>query len=129
MTQFNFTVSERVNVFGVAPTDVWNAYLWNAFKWGEGTAPLPLGIALGIAESQASTATVAMVAGFAISVAETQASTAAVEDVFVRDENGYLYVFPDRATDFEDRDEPSWTTSSTTAASWTSGTAAVTTWS
>ncbi len=40
MTNFSKTCTNILNVFGRA--DLWNDYDWNAFKWGDGTADLPI---------------------------------------------------------------------------------------
>lgn len=45
------------------------------------------------------------------------------------DSNGYSYVFPSGATNLEDRDDVTWTSGTTAAASWSSQAAGSTTWS
>ncbi len=41
MTAFTKTVSNSLNIFG-CPSDHWNAFTWNNFNWGSGTADLPV---------------------------------------------------------------------------------------
>lgn len=38
MADATMVIANAFNLFGLAPSDLWNAYNWNAFKWGEGTA-------------------------------------------------------------------------------------------
>lgn len=40
MANLTITVSNRINVFGGAPSDKWGQYNWNAFIWGDGTNDL-----------------------------------------------------------------------------------------
>ncbi len=41
MTAFSKTVTNSLNFFG-CPSDKWQAFNWNAFIWGSGTADLPV---------------------------------------------------------------------------------------
>jgi hypothetical protein len=129
MAAFTFDISERTNVFGLAPTSVWNVYAWNAFKWGEGTAVLPLGLGLGVSEAEPSAETIDMQAIFAILIAEAGTFSGAVVDLSKMDAAGYTYVFPDRATDILDEDTPSWASATVTAANWAAVTTTSVTWS
>ncbi len=145
MTQFNATITERINVFGVGPSSKWNEYNWNAFKWGEGTNQIPtrifanvaviatitpsapLGLGLAVAEAEALTGGSTVVP--AAFVSESQSPTAGIEHVNKLDETGDYYVFPDRTLDGEASSSATWTRGSATAPTWTSGTVSAISWS
>jgi hypothetical protein len=127
MAEFNATVSETLRVFGVAPSNKWGDYAWNAFLWGEGTAQVPVYVFTGVSESQSSgdstDSTVFVV------VSEGCSPSLVLEHVNVLDEQGYYHVFPDRTTDGEGRDTPSWSSGAVTSASWTRASLSAPTWS
>jgi hypothetical protein len=118
MAEFSFTISERMNVFGGAPTSKWAAYNWNAFKWGEGTAQLELGLFLATHESQSSLEALSVQPTMGIS--ETISAAESLPSLSVRDMAGYYHVFPDRTTEVTGLDLPTWTSGAASAASWVS---------
>ena len=127
MANLSQTVTNSLNLFGVAPSDKWNAYAWNAFKWGEGTQDLGVHIIHAITNSITPDTTVIF------SVTKLLSNTLTVtEDMSserLTDSEGYAYVFPDNTTELEGRDFTTWTAGTSGSATWTSGTTAVTTWS
>lgn len=50
-------------------------------------------------------------------------------DEYLQDSDGYYYMFPDRATDAEDRDFATWSSGTAGAPSWTSGAVSSASWS
>ncbi len=145
MTQFNATVTERVNVFGLGPSDKWNEYNWNAFKWGYGTNGIPtvigtivsatatitptapLAPGLQIAESESATGGVGLAP--AINISESESPTSGLEHVNKLDVTGDYYVFPDRTTDGEAAATPTWVRGSRSTPTWTSAVVSATSWS
>jgi hypothetical protein len=121
------TVAETVRCFGGAPTSLWNAYQWGAFKWGEGTASMVVGAFVGVSEAQASTSAVQNAPAVAVSEAVTTAGT--MVSGFIRDEAGYYRIFSNDTPDGEQRDTPTWTAGSTTTPTWTSAAATAASWS
>jgi hypothetical protein len=127
MAEFIASVTETVRVFGVAPSNKWGDYAWSAFLWGEGTAQVPVYVFTGVSESQASSDSIDATAFVVIS--ETFSPQGAIEHVNVLDEQGYYHVFPDRTTDGEARDQPSWASASSASVTWTRATSSAPTWS
>jgi hypothetical protein len=127
MAEFTASVSESVRCFGVAPSNKWNDYAWNAFIWGEGTAQIPVFVHMEVAESEAATADVNV--GSFVGISESQAQAASLEDVYVRDEQGYYHVFPDRATDGEEQDTPTWSSGTAASATWAEAASSAPVWS
>ena len=127
MTDHSITVANSLNLFGVAPSDKWNAYAWNAFLWGEGTADL--GVAVVHLISNSLTLSDAYGKGVTKLVSETLSVTGDMSSEVLFDAEGYRYVFPDRTTEGEERDFSTWTSGTAASATWTSGTVTSTTWS
>lgn len=130
MSAFSITVTNRLNVFGAAPSDTWGSYNWGAFVWGDGTADLSTRMVKLVA-NQMSLAPDSAVLGLRLVKLLTVdlSVTGDMSSEQLRDGQGYLYVFPDRTTEGESRATVTWSTSSSQAVSWSSGTAASTTWS
>lgn len=120
------TVTNAVNLFGIAPSNKWNAYNWNEFLWGEGTTDLVtettkvLGNSVTI--SEAISKEVEHVFGSTISIGGDMAHRYVL--------NGpYFRVFPSDTTDIEGLDTPTWSTSTVTPPTWSTSTASGPTWS
>ncbi len=128
MTDFSTMVVESIRCFGVQPSDKWNQYNWNAFLWGEGTNQVLASETVLIAETENLSDAITQI-GIAKVIAETLASTGSPTSEVLRDGAGYLYVFPNNATNGEDRDPVTWTSSTVSTASYTCQAAASTTWS
>lgn len=129
MTAFNITISERLNLFGGAPSDKWSEYNWNAFLWGEGTNKTLASAQILLTDSQPLTDALTTETQFNRTVSETLAVAGAPSSEVLRDGAGYVYVFPSNATDGEARDPVDWTSGTTAQGSWTSQTAGSTPWS
>lgn len=127
MAEISVTVAERVNVWGGAPSSLWNVYLWNAFKWGEGTASMVVGAFVGVDETQASTAAVENAP--AVTVSEIVAAAGTMVSGFIRDAAGYYRMFRSDTADGEQRDTPTWAAGSTTTPTWTSAAVTAASWS
>lgn len=126
MTAYSMTVTNSVNMFGIAPPNMWNDYQWGAFLWGEGTADLITRTTKVLANSVAGASAVYKTPMHVISNSLTPSADMGAE--YVR-QGSYYHVFPDRTTDAESRDTPTWTAASSTAPTWTSAAAGSTTWS
>lgn len=149
MTAFTVTMSASVVMFGAAQTDKWGAYNWNAFKWGEGTAPLGKNVRMAVNTTNLSLASTAAVnfrfvhllAGetltstaavnfrFGRLISETITPSGTVQHLYVQDHNNFYRVFPEQVTDLTLRSTPTWTAGSASAVTWTTAAAATTTWS
>lgn len=130
MTNFNVTVAERLNLFGVAPSDKWNEANWAAFIWGEGTNKVLVRYVALLGNDQiTATDTLSASAQFNRTVSETIPLEGAPSSEVLTDGSGYAHVFPSGATDGEDRDPVSWSSGAAGSGSWTSQAAASTSWS
>jgi len=127
VADFTKTITVSVNLFGVAPSNKWNAHNWNAFLWGEGTTGLEARVVKVITESVTPTLSVQKAVQRVRSLALTLSGETSSETL--KDAAGYLYVFPDRTTDAEGRDIPTWTSGVAATASWATAALATVTWS
>jgi hypothetical protein len=128
LANFTITVSNYVNTFG-GITNKWNAFTWGSFKWGEGTADLPVDVMHVISESiTPSSATPEKEVFFLISNDLPVSGDLSSEDL--QDGAGYNYVFVSNASDAENRDFVTYTSGSVqNNTSYTSLTAGSTVWS
>ena len=127
MAALTITVTSTVRCFGVAPSNKWNAYNWNAFIWGEGTADLPVVFGKLITNAQASDTALTKQPYKLIS--ESISSSGETSSERLRDGAGYSYVFPNNTTDAEERDIPSWAAGAAGSTSWSSQAVTTTAWS
>lgn len=127
MASFTVTMANSLNLFGVAPSNKWNAFNWNAFLWGEGTADLGVNFTKGISNSLSPDTTVGKTAQ--IGIANSLAPTADLYSEELQDGSGYSYVFPNNTTDGEARDFVTWSSGTAGSATWTSATVTSTSWS
>jgi hypothetical protein len=121
------TVTNRLNVFGPAPSNKWNAYNWNAFIWGEGTATLQKSIFKVLAETITPTDEFTRAQIRTIDNSLSPVSGMNLENL--RDSAGYLHVFPGGVTDATERASPSWVDGTGASTSWTSSSTTATSWS
>lgn len=127
MADFIITISESLRVFGPAPTNKWAEYNWNAFKWGEGTNPVALGISVGISETE--TLTDSFGVNTSVSLSETVTASDDLDALQLRDTQGYDYVFVSSTINAADRSTTTYTRQSTSTPTWTSSTVSATSWS
>lgn len=127
MTDHSITITNSVNTFGIAPSSKWNAYAWNAFKWGEGTTDLRTDVVHLISNSISGDTAFGF--RFTKGISETLTVTADLSSERLRDGEGYLYVFREGTTDGETRVFPTWASGTTATASWTVASSTSTTWS
>lgn len=126
MADFTITISNRLNCFGVAPSDKWGAYNWNDFLWGEGTADLQTLVDHPISETL--TLTDAFYKSVTKAVTETLTIDADMGSEGLR-QGDWSYVFVSNTTEGEDRDFATWSSGTAGSTSWSSSTATSTTWS
>ncbi len=129
MAAFSITVTNRLNVFGAAPSDLWNSYAWNAFKWGDGTADLGTRVVKLVANNMAVSSDSALVLYFIKLISNALMVTGDMGSEQLRDGEGYLYVFPDRTTEGESRATVTWTQGSAQTSSYSASAVVLTTWS
>jgi hypothetical protein len=121
------TVTNSLNVFGPAPSNKWNAYNWNAFIWGQGTATLNKAVFKVLAETL--TTTDEFTRSPTITFSNSVAAASAMDLENLRDSAGYLHVFPGGVTDATERASPSWADGTGASTSWTSSSTTATSWS
>jgi hypothetical protein len=121
------TISESINVFGLAPSTKWNEFSWGTGKWGEGSSGLFKVIGKFLVETQASTD--AIYRHTIKRLTETQSVTMIETDTKLTDGSGYSYVFPGGATDAEEQVITDFTRQSAGSTSWTKQSAGGTSWS
>jgi hypothetical protein len=127
VADFNITVSNSLNIFGPAPSNKWNVHNWNAFLWGEGTTDLIASVGKFISNSLASDSAVEKLPVRVITNSLTL--TGDMSSQGLKDSAGYSYVFPDRTTDGEERDFPTWTEGAGQSTTWTTASATTSSWS
>lgn len=114
-------------MFGLAPTNAWNAWNWDEFLWGEGTADMPI-IFTKVVDSTVTPDD--DIVKYQTKVIDSDLSISGdMQSEELMDANGYSYVYPSNASDLEDRDPTTWSQGSNSTASWSTGVATSTTWS
>jgi hypothetical protein len=126
LANLTITISNRIGVFGPAASSKWGAVDWNNFLWGEG-AFTATDVGKFLSESLTLTDLTTKVPSNI--VLNTLDITSAISSLVLRDGAGYVYNFPDRATDGEDRDFTTWTEGTGNSTTWTPPTDPSTTWS
>lgn len=144
MTAYSMTVTNSVRFFGEGPSSLWNAYSWNAFKWGEGTATIPHQVRHLIQSAispnssmsfrvvhliQSALAPDSSVNFVLIRLITNQLAITSDMSSEVLQNGGYDYVFPDRTTEGERRSTAVYSSSTVSTPSWASQAVATTTWS
>lgn len=127
MTVFTKTITNSLNLFGPAPSDKWQAYNWNAFKWGEGTAPMVKNPRKVLVASI--TLTDAFTKSQIRTISNSLAPTTEITLENLTDGAGYYHLFPGGVTDGLDRVATSWGSGSTSGPSWVASSTTATTWS
>jgi hypothetical protein len=127
MTDFSVTFTVGINCFGIAPSNKWGAHNWNAFLWGEGTKDLETRVQKLISESVAPDTTITK--DHRHPITETLSVSGDLGAESLSDGSGYLYVFPDRTTDGEQRDFPVYTSGTAQSTSFACQAAGSTVWS
>lgn len=128
MADFSKTISNSVNLFGGSPTSLWNAWNWNAFRWGEGTADLPVAVMHLIGESLSLDSGIGKF-DTAHLISESLSPDSAMDSEYLTDGSGYNYVFPSDVTNHQDQAIASYTVGSNPSNSWSSAAAGGTVWS
>lgn len=149
MTVYSMTVTSSVKVFGSDPTDLWGAYNWNAFAWGEGTRPIPKNIrhlltgqALTLSSSRNFRLT-KLLTGQSLTLDSARASyllarlisagsitfSSDMESETLQDSTGYDYVYPGGQTNAHNRVTTTWSETTSSSAGWSTATVTTTTWS
>ena len=123
------TISNRLNLFGPAPSDKWGGYNWGEFLWGEGTADLPTRSQKLISETQTVSDSLTLHAAFYISLSDTFTLDGDMGSESLQDGSGYYYVFPDNTTEAENRDIPTWAEGTGSSQSFTCQAAGTSSWS
>jgi hypothetical protein len=129
MADYSVTLNNSLNLFGVAPTSLWNAYNWGSFLWGEGTQDLETRTVKVLDSSVSLDSAVTLSAYFVISVANDLSTSADMGSESLSDGSGYNYVVPSNVTEFENRSIASYTAGSAASTSWTTATATSVVWS
>lgn len=107
---------------------MWGAYNWLAFRWGEGTADLPVAIGKLISESITPDSAINGFDSVHL-ISEIISLDSDMTDERLTDGSGYTYVFPSDVTNHENQSLASYTTGSSPNNTWTSATAGSSNWS
>ncbi len=127
MAAYSQVVSSTLELFGIAPSNVWDAWNWDEFTWGEGTADL---ITVTTKVLDSTVIPDSDVVKSSVKVIDTElVVTGDMNSESLRDGNGYVYVFPSNAPDAEDRADNTWSQDTASSTSWTADSASATTWS
>ncbi len=128
MADFTITIRNSMNMFGGSPSSLWGSWNWAAFKWGEGTADLPVEITHLISEALVLDSAIG---GFEVNhvISEALGLSSDMVSEFLSDGSGYFYVFPSDVTNNDIRAIASYTSGSSPGSNWTSAAAGSTIWS
>lgn len=131
MADYSISISNSLNVFGPAPSDLWNERAWNSFLWGEGSNDLQVIVTKYIENltELSLDSSVSAYAYFNMTLDNSLAPDADMYSESVSDGSGWSYVFPSNVTDGESRFTPTYTEAAAASTTWTSATVATTTWS
>lgn len=136
MADLSITISNTVGIYGPADANQWAEYNWGAFTWATSNDLLTRVEKLVVNTLANSTANVFGVAHFLSESLVLDTSISSALSFFISnslavlsgpssevltDGAGYVYNFPDRATNAEDRDETDWAESSDELTTWTPG--------
>jgi hypothetical protein len=121
------TISDSINVFGLAPSTKWNEFSWGVGKWGEGSNGIFKQVGKFLVEPQASADSISRNASKYL--AETQLVTMVETDTKLTDGSGYSYVFPGGGSDAEEQVITDFTKQSDGSTSWTKQSDGSTSWS
>lgn len=122
------SITERVNVFGVAPSTKWNEFLWGVGKWGEGSSDV-------IKDFQKVLDPDLVLSADTHSneidklIQDSEFILMEMTDTKLTDSKGYSYVFPGGTTDAEDQTHTDWVEGVHSDPAWVSGTVRGTSWS
>jgi azurin len=114
VTDFTKTISESINVFGAEPTNKWGTVLWGQ-KWGYGNTEIvhriyqsldDAAIANIIVLSDSTSIRFFKVIGETLRVSDT------LDEISLKDSQGYNYIFTTPTENSEDAPSTSWTPSS-----------------
>lgn len=141
------TITNSVRAFGGGPSSLWNAYNWNAFKWGEGTTKIPMAfihlVSLGNLSTDSARGfqltklvsidplTLDSTRGINLTKAITNdlAVDSDSSDQYLFDSEGYYHVFPGNTTDANERVNSNWSARTGNATTWATSGVTATTWS
>jgi hypothetical protein len=130
VADYSISISNSLNLFGPAPSDLWNAYAWNAFLWGEGTEDLQVIVTKVIENTSGvildSSVSISLSIYLSISNSLTPESDMYSERLY---SGGWSYVFASNTTDGESRYIPSYASGSAQSTTWTSAAVTATSWS
>ncbi len=127
MANFTKTISNSLNLFGGSPTSLWQAWNWNAFKWGEGTADLAVAAMHVISESL-SLDSLVYDRSVVFVLSNTLSMDSDMNESYLTDGSGYSYLFPSDVTNHEDQSIASYVSGSRPSNSWSSGSVGASTW-
>ena len=129
MADHNITISNSLNTFGLAPSNKWNDWNWNAFLWGEGTEDMQVLVQKLIEEAVTFDSAVTTQFSVYVIISNSLTPDADMYAESLTDGSGYNYVFASNTTDGEGRTFPTYTAVTDGSGTWTAATAATTTWS
>jgi hypothetical protein len=127
VARLSITVSSSFRVFG--DTSRWQAYNWQAFKWGDGTRDLEVNPTKVVDNSLAPTDNSLTEVLWSRTIENSMAVNADMYSEELKDEAGYKYIYPNNVTDLEQRFEPTFTSGAVATSSWTTAAGSSTTWS
>ncbi len=128
MVDFNKTIVNRLNLFGIAPSDKWGvSSTWGAFLWGEGTVTSVQLVTKVISESLTIDSVINKTPY--LTIINSISLDADMTGESLIDGNGYYYNFPDRTTEAEDREDTTYTSGTTSTSGWVETSQGSTPWS
>lgn len=129
MANHTITITNRINCFGPAPSNKWNAHSWNAFVWGEGNTDLISAYDKILANAVSLANAVTLESTINLTISNSIAITSDNLSEGLTDGSGYSYVFISNTTNAEERPVTTWTRGTPDTETWTSGVVTTTTWS
>lgn len=127
MADFTITILNSINTFA-GITNKWNEWNWGFFKWGEGTADLPVAVVKLISETLTPSDALVQLAPDKL-ISETLSPTGDLSSEVLTDGSGYSYIFVSGVQNAESRSIVSYTSGSDPSVSWASHVSASSIWS
>jgi len=145
MANLSITILNTLDFFGPSNATKWNSFTWNAANWGQdadlGTQTTKVVDSTATPDSDmvkyvlhgldfGSTALDSdVVKNYVMTILNALSVSADMYSETLRDGAGYYYLYPNNATNAEDRDFPTWTSSGANSTTWTNPSTTPTTWS
>lgn len=116
MADYSQSISNTVNVFGMAPSEKWGSMVWGVDDWGQDSDLVTATIKV---LTGSFTATDSYSLGFGKNLSDSLSVDTYDLDIFLQDADGYYKVFIKPTTDGEELVITGWTACAKSSTTWT----------